>query len=50
MTPVADAATATVVEIAWLLPGKATAFRRKGAESVCPLLGGDLRLVDEIHR
>ncbi len=32
-TPVADAAT--LVEIAWLLPGKkAAAFKRKGADSV----------------
>ena len=45
---VADAAT--LVEIAWLCPGKvATAFRRKGAESVCHMLGGDLSLVDEIQ-
>lgn len=37
-TPVADAAT--LVEIAWLLPGKAAGvFRRKGAESVCRMLG-----------
>ncbi len=49
VTPVADAAT--LVEIAWLVPGKAAAaFRRKGAESVCRLLGGDLQLVDEIQR
>jgi len=49
LTPVADAAT--LVEIAWLCPGTAaTAFRRKGAESVCRLLGGDLQLVDEIQR
>jgi len=49
VTPVADAAT--LVEIAWLVPGKAAAaFRRKGAESVCRLLGGDLSLVDEIQR
>ena len=48
-TPVADAAT--LVEIAWLCPGKAAvAFRRKGAESVCRMLGGDLSLVDEIQR
>ena len=45
-TPVADAAT--LVEIAWLCPGKAAVqFRRKGAESVCRMLGGDLSLVDE---
>ncbi len=48
-TPVADAAT--LVEIAWLLPGKkAASFRRTGAESVCRMLGGDLSLVDEIQR
>jgi len=48
-TPVADAAT--LVEIAWLCPGKAAAsFRRRGAESVCRILGGDLSLVDEIQR
>ncbi len=48
-TPVADAAT--LVEIAWLLPGKkAASFKRKGAETVCRMLGGDLTLVDEIQR
>ena len=48
-TPVADAAI--LVEIAWLCPGKAAVqFRRKGAESVCRMLGGDLTLVDEIQR
>ena len=48
-TPVADAAT--LVEVAWLCPGKAaTQFRRKGAETVCRMLGGDLTLVDEIQR
>ena len=49
-TPVADAPT--LVEIAWLLPGKRAAqFRRQGAETVCRMLGGDLTLVDEIqHR
>ena len=48
-TPVADATT--LVEIAWLCPGKtAVQFRRKGAESVCRMLGGDLTLVDEIQR
>ena len=50
LTPVADART--LVEVAWLCPGRAaTEFRRKGAESVCRLLGGDLSLVDEVqHR
>ena len=48
-TPVADAAT--LVEIAWLCPGRgATEVRREGAESVCRMLGGDLSLVDEIQR
>ncbi len=48
-TPVADAAT--LVEIAWLCPGRvAQDFKRKGAESVCRMLGGDLTLVDEIQR
>ena len=48
-TLVADATT--LVELAWLLPGKAAAvFRRKGAEKVCRMLGGDLTLVDEIQR
>lgn len=47
-TPVADAAT--LVEIAWHCPGKgADAFRRKSAETVCRVLGGDLTLVDEIQ-
>ena len=47
-TPVADAAT--LVEIAWLLPGKkAVSFRRKGAETVCRMLG-DLSLVEEVQR
>ena len=45
----ADAAT--LVEIAWLCPGRAAVnFRRKGAETVCRMLGGDLTLVDEIQR
>ena len=48
-TLVADAAT--LVEIAWLCAGRAaTEFRRKGAESVCRMLGGDMSLVDEIQR
>ena len=45
----ADAAT--LVEIAWLCPSKsAVNFRRKGAETVCRMLGGDLTLADEIQR
>ena len=48
-TPVANAAT--LVEIAWLCSGKAALqFRRKGAESMCRVLDGDLTLVDEIQR
>ena len=48
-TSVADAAT--LIEVAWLCPGKAAvAFRREGAESVCRILGGDLSLVEEIQR
>ena len=48
-TPVANAAT--LVEVAWLCPGRAaTDFRRKGAETVCRMLGGDLSLVDDIQR
>ena len=49
-TPVADAAT--LVEIARLCPGRAVReFRRKGAETVCCMLGGDHSLVDDIqHR
>ena len=48
-TPVADAAT--LVEIAWLCPGKtADAFRRKGAETVCHMLGSNLTLVEEVQR
>ena len=47
-TPAAGAAT--LVEIAWLCPGKiAASFKRKGAETVCRMLGGDLTLVDEIQ-
>ena len=48
-TPVADATT--LVEIAWMCPGKAAMqFRRQAAEKVCRMLGGDLSLVDEIQR
>ena len=42
-TPVAD--TATLVEIAFLCPGKvASQFRRQGAELLCRALAGDLSL------
>jgi hypothetical protein len=49
-TPVADAAT--LIEIAFLLPGKkARAFGRACADKVRRDLGGDLTLIDEIeHR
>ena len=47
-TLVADAAT--LVEITWLCPGRAAReFRRKGAETVCRMLGGDHSLVDDIQ-
>ena len=47
-TPVADART--LVEIVWLLPGRAARdFRRSSAIAVCRILGGDLSLVQEIE-
>ncbi|CAM9726853.1 unnamed protein product, partial [Phaeothamnion confervicola] len=47
-TPVADAKT--LVEIVWALPGKtARDFRRRSAETVCRVLGGDLTLAREIE-
>lgn len=47
-TPVAP--LKTLVEIAWLFPGKRAAeFRRAGAATMCRVLGGDLSLVDEIR-
>lgn len=49
LTPVADAKT--LVEIVFLLPGKiARDFRRKSANKVCRLLGGDMTLVSEIEQ
>lgn len=49
LTPVADAKT--LVEIIFLLPGpKAGGFRRKGANMVCRLVGGDMTLVAEIEQ
>ncbi len=49
--PTDCADTATLVEIAWLCPGKAAKeFRRQGAVTLCRALGGDLTLVDEIER
>ena len=48
LTPVAH--LATLIEIAWLCPGKhAKEFRRTGAVTLCRALGGDLSLVDEIR-
>lgn len=48
-TPVAP--LPVLVEIAWLCPGRAAKeFRRKGAETICRALAGDLSLVDEIER
>ena len=47
-TPCADAAT--LVEIVWLLPGRAARdFRRASAQTVCRVLGGDLSMVQEIE-
>uniref|UniRef100_A0A6C0BR29 Uncharacterized protein n=1 Tax=viral metagenome TaxID=1070528 RepID=A0A6C0BR29_9ZZZZ len=49
LTPVADAPT--LVEIIWELPGKAAKrFRRQSAHWVCRILGGDLRLAQEIEK
>ena len=40
-----------MLQPAWLLPRKkAFSFRRKGAESVCRMLGEDLTLMDKIQR
>eukprot|EP00953_Heterococcus_sp_UTEX-ZZ885_P014336 8139-Heterococcus_DN1.PRE.1 len=48
LTPVADARE--LVEVVWALPGKAARdFRRASAQTVCRVLGGDLRLVEEIE-
>jgi hypothetical protein len=48
LTPVA--AARELVEVAWALPGKsARDFRRASAQTVCRVLGGDLRLVEEIE-
>ncbi|KAK9844469.1 hypothetical protein WJX74_002904 [Apatococcus lobatus] len=47
-TPVA--AAPVLVEIAWLLPGKAAAaFRRGAAKAICRLVGGDLSMIPEIE-
>lgn len=48
-TPVAH--ISTLIEIAWLCPGKrAKEFRRTGAVTMCRALGGDLSLVEEIRQ
>lgn len=48
LTPCAP--TSTLVEIAWLCPGRAAKeFRRQGAVTLCRALGGDLSLIDEIR-
>lgn len=47
-TPLANAQT--LVEIIWVLPGKAAAeFRRNSAQYICRILGADLRLAREIE-
>jgi hypothetical protein len=47
-TPCADART--LVEIVWALPSKAAReFRRRSAQTVCRVLGGDLSLAAEIE-
>eukprot|EP00953_Heterococcus_sp_UTEX-ZZ885_P022473 12434-Heterococcus_DN1.PRE.6 len=48
LTPVANART--LIEIVWLLPGTAAReFRHSSANTVCRVLGGDLRLVREME-
>ncbi len=48
-TPVAS--LPTLLEVAWLCPGRqAKEFRRTGAVTLCRALGGDLTLVEEIQR
>jgi len=47
-TPVSDANT--IIEIIWLLPGKAAReFRRRSAEIECRVLGGDTSICAEIE-
>ncbi|CAM9577254.1 unnamed protein product, partial [Ectocarpus sp. 6 AP-2014] len=47
-TPVSD--FKTIVEIIWMLPGDASrAFRRKSAETICRVMGGDLGLCRQIE-
>lgn len=48
-TPCTD--VATLVEIIWMLPSSASrVFRRKSAETICRVLGGDLTLCREVER
>ena len=48
-TPVTD--FNTMIEVLWTLPGRASsAFRRKAAETICRVMGGDLELCHEIER
>jgi hypothetical protein len=48
-TYVADAKT--LVEIVWLCPGKAAReFRRKSAQTIVRVLGGDLSIINEIEQ
>lgn len=48
-TPAAD--LKTVVEVIWKVPGRASAkFRRKSAETICRVMGGDLDLVRDIEQ
>ena len=48
-TPVADANT--IIEVIFLLPGqKANGIKRKFADYICKVLGGDLSLVSEIEK
>jgi hypothetical protein len=48
-TPVADAKT--LVEIVWLCPSRAAReFRRKSAQTICRVLGGDLTIINEIEQ
>ncbi|CAM9277491.1 unnamed protein product, partial [Ectocarpus sp. 12 AP-2014] len=47
-TPVAD--VRTVVEVVWMLPGSVSkAFRRNCAETICQIMGGDIRLCRQIE-
>lgn len=49
MTPVAN--LRTLVEMIWKLPGRTSAsFRRKSAETMCRVMGGDLALLRDIQQ